>query len=53
MKKKKATAKGCKTRRLDHASQETRYLLSIPGMRESIQKGLKTPVEEFSTRVEW
>jgi antitoxin YefM len=28
------------------AIQETLYLTSIPGMRESIQKGLKTPVEE-------
>jgi len=25
--------------------QETLYFLSIPGMRESIRKGLKTPVE--------
>jgi antitoxin YefM len=28
--------------------QETLYLLSIPGMRESIRKGLKTPVEKCS-----
>ena len=28
------------------AIQETLYLLSIPGMRESIRKGLKTPVEK-------
>lgn len=27
------------------AIQETLYLLSIPGMRESIRKGLKTPVD--------
>jgi len=26
--------------------QETLYLLSIPGMRESIRKGLKTPVKK-------
>ncbi|MCZ8027576.1 MAG: type II toxin-antitoxin system Phd/YefM family antitoxin [Microcystis sp. LE19-10.1B] len=26
--------------------QETLYLLSIPGMRESIREGLATPVEE-------
>jgi antitoxin YefM len=26
--------------------QETLYLLSIPGMQESIRKGLKTPVEK-------
>ena len=35
------------------AIQETLYLLSIPGMRESIQKGLKTPVKECSRRLEW
>jgi len=35
------------------AIQETLYLLSIPGMRESIQKGLKTPVKECSKRLEW
>jgi antitoxin YefM len=28
------------------ALQETMYLLSIPGMRESIREGLETPVEE-------
>jgi antitoxin YefM len=33
--------------------QETLYLLSIPGMRESIRKGLKTPVDECSERLEW
>ena len=30
------------------AIQETLYLLSIPGMRESIRKGLKTPVKKCS-----
>lgn len=35
------------------AIQETLYLLSVPGMRESIQKGLKTPVKECSKRLEW
>ncbi len=30
------------------AIQETLYLLSMPGMRESIRKGLKTPVEKCS-----
>lgn len=29
-----------------HAIQETVYLLSIPGMRESIRKGLKTPLSK-------
>ena len=35
------------------AIQETLYLLSIPGMRESIRKGLKTPVNECSGELEW
>jgi prevent-host-death family protein len=30
------------------AMQETLYLLSIPGMRESIREGMQTPVEECS-----
>ena len=33
--------------------QETLYLLSIPGMRESIRKGLKTPVEKCSEKPGW
>jgi len=35
------------------AIQETLYLTSIPGMRESIQKGLKTPVEECDEKLPW
>ena len=35
------------------AIQETLYLLSIPGMRESIRKGLKTPVKKSSTKLKW
>ena len=35
------------------AIQETLYLLSVPGMRESIEKGLQTPVDECSTELEW
>lgn len=35
------------------AIQETLYLLSIPGMRQSIRKGLKTPVEKCSTELKW
>lgn len=35
------------------AIQETLNLLSIPGMRESIRKGLKTPVEECSEELDW
>jgi antitoxin YefM len=35
------------------AIQETLHLLSIPGMRESIRKGLKTPVEKCSKGLKW
>jgi prevent-host-death family protein len=33
--------------------QETIYLLNIPGMRESIRKGLATPLEECSEELDW
>jgi len=33
--------------------QETLYLLSIPGMRESIIEGLNTPAEECAKELEW
>jgi len=33
--------------------QETLYLLSIPGMRESIRKGLKTPVKKCGKKPGW
>jgi len=33
--------------------QETLYLLSVPGMRESIRKGLKTPVKKCSEKAGW
>lgn len=35
------------------AIQETLYLLSIPGMRESIRDGLETPLEECSEEPGW
>jgi prevent-host-death family protein len=35
------------------AIQETLYLLSIPGMRETIREGLQTPVEECSRELDW
>ncbi len=35
------------------AIQETLYLLSIRGMRESIRKGLKTPVSKCSKNIKW
>lgn len=34
------------------AIQETLYLLAVPGMRESIQEGLKTPIEECDRDLE-
>ncbi len=33
--------------------EETLYLMSIPGMRESIIEGMKTPVEELDSDLEW
>jgi len=33
--------------------QETLYLLSIPGMRESIKKGMETPVENCCEELHW
>ena len=33
--------------------QETLYLLSVPGMRESIRKGLKTPINKCSPQIAW
>jgi antitoxin YefM len=35
------------------AIQETLYLTSIPGMRESIQDGLKNSIEECDGELEW
>ncbi len=35
------------------AIQETMYLLSIPGMRESIREGLAAPIEECDRELEW
>ncbi len=35
------------------AIQETVYLLSIPGMRESIREGLQTPIEDCAKELEW
>ena len=35
------------------AVQETLYLMSIPGMRESIREGLETPVEECDEDPGW
>jgi prevent-host-death family protein len=35
------------------AIEETLYLASIPGMRESIKKGLKTQIEKCSEKPGW
>ena len=35
------------------AVQETLYLNSVPGMRDSIRKGLATPVEKCDTELDW
>ncbi len=35
------------------AIQETLYLLSIPGMRASIRRGLKTPVSKCRKELRW
>ncbi len=36
-----------------NAIQETLYLLSIPGMRDSIRKAMKTPVGKCATKPGW
>ena len=36
-----------------HAIEETLYLLSIPGMRESIRKGLATPLSRTFAKPGW
>jgi antitoxin YefM len=33
--------------------QETLYLLAIPGMRESIRKGMKEPLKRSSSKAGW
>lgn len=36
-----------------NAVQETLYLLSVPGLRQSIVRGLKTPLDKTSARPGW
>ncbi len=36
-----------------NAINETLYLVSIPGMRESIQEGMKTELEECDKELTW
>ena len=33
--------------------QETLYLLSVPGMRESIREGMATPIEDCDRPLDW
>ncbi len=33
--------------------QETLYLVSIPGMRESIREGMSEPLNKTSTKLDW
>jgi antitoxin YefM len=35
------------------AIQETLFLTSVPGLKESIVKGLRTPVEDCVKELEW
>ncbi len=35
------------------AIQETLYLLSVPGMRESIKEGMAEPVDACATELDW
>lgn len=35
------------------AIQETLYLLSVPGMRESIKEGMAEPLEESAKELNW
>ncbi|EPC04005.1 antitoxin [Litchfieldella anticariensis FP35 = DSM 16096] len=35
------------------AIQETLFLLSVPGMRESIREGVDTPVDECDEEPDW
>ena len=36
-----------------NAIQETLHLLSVPGMRESIRDGLRTPVSKMAKALRW
>lgn len=33
--------------------QETMFLLSIPGMRESLREGLTTPIDDCKEELDW
>jgi antitoxin YefM len=35
------------------AIQETLFLLSVPGMRDSIREGMATPAKELADKLDW
>ncbi|HBS83739.1 MAG: type II toxin-antitoxin system Phd/YefM family antitoxin [Vreelandella alkaliphila] len=35
------------------AIQETLFLLSVPGMRESVREGMETPADECDEELDW
>ncbi|MDF1762705.1 MAG: type II toxin-antitoxin system Phd/YefM family antitoxin [Oleibacter sp.] len=35
------------------AIQETLFLLSVPGMRETIREGMETPLEDCDKELDW
>ena len=35
------------------AIQETLFLLSVPGMRESIREGMATPADKLADKLDW
>ena len=35
------------------AIQETLYLLTVPGMRESIREGMQTPPDQLESDLDW
>ncbi len=45
--------KECAVNRAFDNTQETLHLLAVPGMRESIVDGMKTPVEECAEDLDW
>jgi prevent-host-death family protein len=36
-----------------NAINETMFLLTVPGMRESIREGMDTPIEECDKELDW
>lgn len=36
-----------------HSIEETLYLLSVPGMRDSIREGMQTKLEQCSSELPW